>query len=57
MTCIDATRGVDETFDGNVPIPTLTIEMPAYGGGVLHTGVIFFSEQGLSNSALEIYTH
>ena len=42
MTCIDATRGVDETFDGNVPIPTLTIEMPAYGGGVLHTGVIFF---------------
>ena len=48
MTCIDATRCVDETFNGNVSISTLAIEMPAYGGGVLHTEVKkIISEHGL----------
>ena len=59
MTCVDATRCVDETFDGNVPIPTLAIKMPTYGGGVLHTKVKRFSERAvISNvAAQENYTH
>ena len=39
MTCVDATRRVDEIFNRNISISTLAIKIPALGGGIFHAKV------------------
>jgi len=36
---VDATRGVDELFDGDVAVPALSVKVPRFRRGIFHAGV------------------